>query len=50
MLVGLGILLLITWILAFAVFHVAGALIHLLAIAAVICFVWRFVLRRKKTT
>ncbi len=49
MFLGLGILLFITWILAFAVFHVAGALIHLLAIAAAVCLIWYFVMRLKKT-
>lgn len=35
----LGILLVCAWIGAFEVFHVAGALIHLLLIFAVICLV-----------
>ncbi len=39
----LFIVLLIAWILGFGVFHVAGALIHLLLIAAVIALILHFV-------
>ncbi len=41
-LVGLAVLLLIAWILGFAVFHVAGFLIHLLLIIAIIVFIVQF--------
>ena len=41
--VGLAIVLLLLWVFGFAVFHVAGALIHLLLLAAVIVFLWRFI-------
>ena len=41
-LVGLAVLLLIAWVLGFAVFHVAGFLIHLLLIVAVIVFILQF--------
>jgi uncharacterized protein DUF5670 len=41
-LVGLAVLLLIAWVLGFTVFHVAGFLIHLLLVLAVIAFVVQF--------
>jgi hypothetical protein len=38
---GLAIVLFVLWILGFGAFHVAGALIHILLIAAVICLlIW----------
>lgn len=43
MFLGLGILLLIAWVLAFVVFHVAGFFIHLLVIFAVISIILHFV-------
>ena len=39
----LFIILLVAWILGFGVFHVAGGLIHLLLIAAVIALILHFV-------
>ena len=39
----LFIILLLAWILGFGVFHVAGGLIHLLLIAAVIALILHFV-------
>lgn len=39
----LFVILLLAWILGFGVFHVAGALIHLLLIAAVIALILHFV-------
>jgi hypothetical protein len=39
----LFVVLLIAWILGFGVFHVAGGLIHLLIIAAVIALILHFV-------
>jgi uncharacterized protein DUF5670 len=41
--VALGLVLFVLWILGFAVFHVAGALIHILLVVAVISFLWRFI-------
>jgi uncharacterized protein DUF5670 len=41
--VALAIVLLVLWVLGFAVFHIAGAVIHLLLLAAVIVFLWRFI-------
>ena len=43
----LFIILLIAWICGFAIFHVAGALIHLLLIFAVISLILHFVLGRR---
>ena len=39
----LFIMLLIAWVLGFLAFHIAGALIHLLLIVAVICLIVHFV-------
>ena len=43
MLLGLALLLLVAWILGFVVFHVAGGLIHLLIVIAVIAAIVHFV-------
>jgi len=43
----LAALLFILWILGFVVFHVAGALIHLLLIVAVIALIYHFVTGRR---
>jgi hypothetical protein len=43
MLLGLALLLLVAWILGFAVFHIAGGLIHLLIVIAVISAIVHFV-------
>jgi hypothetical protein len=43
----LALILLIAWILGFAVFHVAGGLIHLLLILAVIAFIYNLVTGRR---
>ena len=37
-----GIFLLLTWIVAFAIFHVAEALIHLLILFAIISFILHY--------
>ena len=42
----LAILLLVAWVLGFAVFHIAGGLIHLLLILAVVVLVYRLVTGR----
>ena len=44
---ALAIILLVLWALGFGVFHVAGALIHLLLVAAVIVILYRLVTGRK---
>ncbi len=43
----LGILLLITWVLCFLVFHITAFLIHLLLIFSILCFIIYFA--RKST-
>ena len=43
----LAVILFILWIFGFVVFHVAGALIHLLLIIAVIVIVYRLVTGRR---
>ena len=43
MLIGIFAVLVIMWLLGFTVFHVAGGLIHLLLILAVISLVMHFV-------
>jgi len=43
----LFIVLLIAWIMGFGVFHVAGALIHLLLLFAVISLILHFVMGRR---
>lgn len=47
MLYGLVILLLVLWALGFFAFHVAGGLIHLLLVIAVIAIVYQFVTGRR---
>jgi len=43
----LAILLLVAWVLGFAVFKIAGGLIHLLLILAVVVLVYRLVTGRR---
>jgi Family of unknown function (DUF5670) len=45
----LCIVLLVAWLLGFVMFHVAGALIHLLLLVAVISLILHFVRGRKPT-
>ncbi|RZL29534.1 MAG: lmo0937 family membrane protein [Sphingomonas sp.] len=47
MLWALAIILLVLWVLGFAVFHVAGGLIHILIVLAVIVVIYQFVTGRK---
>lgn len=47
MLWTLAVILLILWVLGFAVFHVAGGLIHILIVLAVIVVIYQFVTGRK---
>ncbi|HZU32592.1 MAG TPA: lmo0937 family membrane protein [Candidatus Angelobacter sp.] len=49
MLLLLAIILFVAWILGFAAFHVAGGLIHLLLIFAVISLIWHLVTGRRAT-
>jgi uncharacterized protein DUF5670 len=47
MLFALAVILLIAWVLGLGVFHVAGGLIHLLLLLAVISILWHFVRGRR---
>ena len=42
MLFALAVILVVAWLLGFSVFHVAGGLIHLLLLLAVIAILWQF--------
>ena len=43
----LAIVLLVAWVLGWAVFHVAGGLIHLLLVIAVVVFLYNFITGRR---
>ena len=47
--IGLAILLFIGWILGFVIFHVAGFLIHILLIVAIIALILHFVRGARRT-
>lgn len=47
MLWTLAVVLFILWLLGFGVFHVAGGLIHLLLVLAVIVILWRVITGRR---
>jgi hypothetical protein len=47
MLWTLAVILFVLWLLGFAVFHVAGGLIHLLLVIAVIVVIWRLITGRR---
>lgn len=47
MLYTLAVILVISWLLGFTVFHVAGGLIHLLLVVAVISILWRIIQGRR---
>ena len=49
MLLLIGIVLLVLWALGFVAFHVAGGLIHLLLVLALISIVWHLVAGRRAT-
>ena len=46
MLWTIAVILFILWLLGFGVFHVAGGLIHILLVLAVIAIIWRLVTGR----
>jgi hypothetical protein len=46
MLWTIAVILFILWLLGFVVFHVAGGLIHILLVLAVIAIIWRLVTGR----
>ncbi len=43
----LAVILIVAWLLGFGVFHVAGGLIHILIVVALISFVWHLFRGRK---
>jgi hypothetical protein len=47
MLVWLAVILLVAWLLGFGVFHVAGGLIHLLLVIALVVFLVNFISGRR---
>jgi hypothetical protein len=47
MLWTIAVVLFILWILGFGVFHFAGALIHILLLAAVIAVLWNLIVGRR---
>jgi len=47
MLFALAVILFLGWLLGFGVFHVAGGLIHLLLVLAVISVLWQFIRGRR---
>jgi Family of unknown function (DUF5670) len=47
MLYTIAVVLFILWILGFGVFHVAGALIHILLVAAIIVVLWNLIAGRR---
>jgi hypothetical protein len=47
MLYTIAVVLFILWILGFGVFHVAGALIHILLVAAIIVVLWSLIAGRR---
>jgi hypothetical protein len=47
MFAALAVILVVAWLLGFGVFHVAGGLIHLLLVLAVIAILWHFITGRR---
>jgi hypothetical protein len=47
MLVWLAVILLVAWVLGWGVFHVAGGLIHLLLVIAIVVFLINFISGRR---
>ncbi len=43
----IAIILVVAWLLGFSVFHVAGGLIHLLLLLAIISILWHFINGRR---
>jgi hypothetical protein len=46
----IAVVLVVLWLLGFTVFHVAGGLIHILIVLAVISFVWQMLSGRRSTS
>jgi hypothetical protein len=43
----LAVILVVAWFLGFSVFHVAGGMIHLLLLVAVVSILWHFISGRR---
>ena len=50
MLLTIAIILFVHWALGFFAFHVAGGLIHLLLVVALVAFIWQLVAGRRTTS
>lgn len=50
MLGALAVILLVGWLLGFFVFHVAGGLIHLLIVVAIVVFIFQMLSGRRRTS
>ncbi|MDP9103890.1 MAG: lmo0937 family membrane protein [Pseudomonadota bacterium] len=48
MFLGIAGVLIVLWLLGFLAFHVAGGLIHILLVLAVIAIIWNFVSGRRR--
>jgi hypothetical protein len=48
MLWGLAAILIVLWLLGFLAFHIAGGLIHILLVIAVIVIIWQFIAGRRR--
>ena len=46
---ALAVVLIVAWLLRYSVFHVAGGLIHLLLLVAIISILWHFVSGRRRS-
>ena len=49
MLFAIAVILVVAWALGFGAFHVAGGLIHLLLVLALISILWHFFSRGRRT-
>jgi hypothetical protein len=47
MLLGLAAILVVLWVLGFFVFHIAGGLIHLLIVIAIVVVIFNFITGRR---
>ena len=47
MFLGIAAILVVLWVLGFLTFHIAGGLIHILLVLAVIAVIWNFVAGRR---
>jgi len=50
MFAALAVILIVAGLMGFVVFHVAGGLIHLLLVVALVAFIWQLVAGRRSTS